>query len=92
MKTITKQYKIYNFDELAEEGKDNALTEYFVSLLECVAYEHMTTNEKRAVDKAEQMQTPWFTISYLYDYCKQDAIETIQSNEYQFLENGTIFN
>lgn len=91
MKTVTKQYKVYSFDELSEDAKNRAISDYIDFLLETTLYEDMTENLKKAVDKAESMQTPWFTGSYVFDYCKDELIETIKANEYEFTEDGKIF-
>jgi hypothetical protein len=92
MKTIKKEYTVYTFDELSNEAKDKAICDYIEFMLEVVPYENGTDNYKKAIDKAENMRTPWFTDSYVYEYCKDEIIEDIKLNEYDFNIDGSIFN
>ena len=89
MKTITKEFKIYSYDELSEEAKQKAINDEIESFLDCVPYEDMDKNYKMAVDKANAMQTPWFTAGYIWEYCKDDILEILKG--YEFLENGEYF-
>jgi hypothetical protein len=91
MREVTKTYKVYSLDELSEEAREKAISDEIQFYIECVRYEDMPKIMQKAIDKAERMQTPWFTGSYIYDYCKDDIIETIKLNEFTFLENGEMF-
>ena len=86
----TKSYQVYAFDELSDEAKETAVADHIQFWLETFAYEQAHGNFKRALDKAEAMQTPWFVGSYVYDYCKDEIIEEIKLNEYEFREDGTL--
>ena len=89
MKKITQSYIIYSYDELSEEAKNEALTGALRFFCEAVAYEDMSDKMKKAVDKAEEMQTPWFTHEYMMDYAK-DEVEAL-AREYEYTEDGHIF-
>jgi hypothetical protein len=91
MKTITKKYKVYNFNELNEAAKEKAISDEIRFMVETISYEEADTNLKKAYDKAEEMLTPWFTESYIYEYCKDEIIETIKFNKYDFLKDGSLF-
>ena len=91
METITKKYDVYSFDELSEEAKEKAIIDTALFWLEVIPYEEMTGNLKKAVNRAEELKTPWFTPSYIYDYCKDEIIEVIKINGWQFTKDGEIF-
>jgi hypothetical protein len=92
MKIITKKYEVYKFEELNKKAQDKAISDEIRFMVETISYEEANTNLKKAYDKAEEMMTPWFTESYIYDYCKDEIIETIKINEYAFLKDGSLFN
>ena len=90
----THAIKTYNFDELDGSAQDKALCDHIEFWLDCESeflYAH-NENFKKAVDAAEGMKTPWFTGQYVYEYCKQDIIDEIKINEYEFYSDGEIFN
>lgn len=89
MKTITKEFKIYSYDELSEEAKEKAINDEINFILKVTPYEEMEGNLKKAIDKANAMQTPWFTAEYIWEYCTDDILEILK--EYDFLENGECF-
>ena len=90
MNIITKTYNVYGFNELSETAQGKVMNEYLKFILEVIPYEDMSNNMKKAIDRANSMHTPWFTGSYIYDYCLDELIESI--NSYEYLENGDIFN
>ena len=53
-----------------------------------IPHEEFTGNLKKAIDKSESLHTPWFDANYVYDYCKDEIIEEIKLNNYEFLETG----
>ena len=89
MKTITKEYQVFNFNELSNEAKEKAVNDDINYFLECTPYEDMEGKYKKAIDKAEAMQTPWFTGSYIYEYCKKDIEKNLK--EELFFKDGSIF-
>ncbi len=81
----------YEFNELPQEAKDKAIADQIEFWMEAREYDEETPgNYEKAIDKAEQMQTPWFTGSYIYEYCKDELVEEIEINEYLFDEAGEI--
>jgi len=90
MKIITKIMEVYEFSELNEDAKKKVINNYINFLLEALPYEDMSENMKKACDKAEHMRTPWFTGSYIFDYCIDELQETLQ-NCYEFLADGSIY-
>jgi hypothetical protein len=95
MRKVTKDYDVYEFDELEEESQNKVVTDIITSVLEIFDDEDVwdgnefAPNVKKAIDKADAMKTPWFTHEYVYEYAKDDILETARSREY--LEDGTIF-
>ena len=90
MRTKITETKVYKFEELNQEAKDRAVNDMIQFMLDTYDPEQCTKDFKRAVDKSEAMQTPWFAGSYVYEYCLPEIIETIKINEYEFDENGNI--
>ena len=90
MKVKITETKVYEYDELTQEAKDTAIDNLIQFLLETSEPEDWSYNFKKAVDKAEEMQTPWFTGSYVYEYCLQELIDELKDNEYGFTEDGNI--
>ena len=85
-----KETKVYKFDELTDRAKEEAISDHINFMLEVIQYENASDNFKKTIDKAEAMQTPWFTGSYIYEYCKDEVIENIKINEYEFTEDGKL--
>ena len=91
MKIIETKTKVYKFEELTEEAKDKAISDHIEFLIETLLEGEASDNFKKACKKAEEMRTPWFTGSYVYDYCKEEIIEEIKINDYDFTEEGKLF-
>lgn len=85
MKTITKQYQVFKFAELSEEAQEKAINDEINFHLETGLWEEIPDMVK-AVNKAERMQTPWFTGSYVWEYCKDIILNGL--NDYEFLADG----
>ncbi len=88
MRKIKITYDVYNFDELSQEAKSKAINAEIVCTME-LPYEDLTDNQKKAVDEAESMQTPWFTGEYLWEYAKEEIEDLCRISDY--LEDGTYF-
>ncbi len=90
MRTTTKTYNIYTFDELSEESKTFAINDLIKFILDC-DYDQIKKwwpKVTRAIDKAESMQTPWFVGQYVYEYCKDDVLLPILKLA-EYLEDGS---
>lgn len=88
MKTITKKYEVYYFDELSEASKEKAISDHINFEVEIM---DETSPYYHCAVEMEKMQTPWFLGECVYDEHKNDIIETIKINNYLFLENGEFF-
>lgn len=89
MKQIT--INTYSFNELSKEAKNRAISDHIEFWLEAKLYnEENPGNFEKAINEAERMQTPWFTSSYVLDYCKDEIIEEININDYAFKSDGKL--
>jgi hypothetical protein len=91
MKTLVmpdNEITAYEFDDLAPDIQDDIICSEIDFYLECIPYEDMPPTMQAACDKAEKMQTPWFTGSYIFDDCRDLLVEGINLNNYLFDENG----
>ena len=87
--TITHTYKIYTFDELSEGARNKAINDLIESFQD-YGWEYLVKNLRPiadAIEKAEQMQTPWFAPSYIFDECYDNILLPILQDE-EFLETG----
>ena len=92
METITKTFEVYPFCELSEEAQKKAICHHIEFWLDTMYYENGSPNFKKACNKAEAMQTPWFTGNYILDYCEDEIIEEFESLDYRFTKDGEFFN
>jgi len=88
MKTVTKTFKLYSFDEL-DEGVQNKV------LFDWINFEIEIMNEDSlfydCVVEMEDMRTPWFLAECIYEKHREDIIGIIDANECLFLKNGESF-
>lgn len=91
MRKITKEYTIYKFDELDENTQNSVVSNYIQDWLYSVDYEKLNKNSNlfKAIKKAEELQTPWFTIQYVYDYNKKVILRNVRKEEYY--KNGNLY-
>jgi hypothetical protein len=91
MKTVTKTYQVYSFDELEEDSKNKAISNEVRFWIEIGNDENTTfpPDIQRAFKKAESMQTPWFTGEYIMEYAKDFILSECKCFDY--LADGTIF-
>ncbi len=89
MQKITVTYEVYEYKELAEDAKNKAIGDYINFILECIPYNDLSENMKKAADKADSMQTPWFTGSYIYEYALTEIEDNLQDD--RFLIDGKLF-
>lgn len=88
MRVITKKYTVYKYDELTEPAKNKAMSEALQFFLD-TPYEYLSKNMQKAVEHANNMQTPWFTHEYIMQYAKDEVIAFC--TEYEYLANGDVF-
>jgi hypothetical protein len=102
MKTVTKEYKLYRFNELPEEGKRKARIDY-IDFLANISQSFYNDNGKvkeeyknyfviEVINEMEKMQTPWFFGDCLYHEYQKELDNEIILNDYDFTEEGEIFN
>lgn len=90
---INEEFCIYNFEELNKDAKEKAINDHISFWMETRTYdEDNKGNFEKACDEAESMNTPWFVGEYIYDYCKDEIIQELKVNNYQFYENGEFYN
>ena len=88
MQTITKTYNVFELSELDEKAKDRAINDIVNSWMEIedLVPEEAHADYLRAIDKAEAMLTPWFTGSYILEYCNKWVMEVL--NDGLYLDSG----
>ena len=89
MKIVTKNYEVYDFEELSEEIKGKVICDNIKFIIECYDYEELSDNIKKGIDKANSMLTPWFIGEYIFEYAKEEIIENCK--DYQYTKDGNIF-
>ena len=89
----TVRTKVYQFSELSKEAQDKAINDCINDMIQYESHDHYENwpEFKKAVDKAEQMQTPWFTGSYVWDYCKDGILNTLNDESNEFTVDGNRF-
>ena len=88
MKTI--KIKLYKFDELSQQSKDVALIDHIEFLIETGLFDEKSAYWP-AVQKMQQMQTPWFLGETLFHDYKDALIEDIKINDYDFTKDGKFY-
>lgn len=93
MKVVTKKYNVYSFDELCEESKEKAINDYIDFLVQVTDFESLNKNSNmyKAYKKANEMRTPWFLGSYVWEYCQKQIMKELKGSQYEYLENGSVF-
>jgi hypothetical protein len=89
MRTVERTELVYQFNELPESGRNKAINSALSFFVEYTPYEELSESMQKACDKAEAMRTPWFTASYIWEYC-QDEIEEF-CNNYEYTIDGSIY-
>lgn len=87
---ITKEYTLFEFDELEEEAQEKALIDQINAEIELFDEESGPSWMLESIKEMEKMHTPWFLDSYILANYKQELIETIKTNEYLFFGSGEL--
>ena len=101
MRKVTKEFTVFNYDELSEEAQNRVLCDeldFYIQIRTGEVYdndgrvrpEHRNSNLYKAIRECEAMHTPWFIGEYIMKYCRNEIMENVRSQEY--LETGRIFN
>ncbi|MFW6015517.1 MAG: hypothetical protein ACOCRK_03705 [bacterium] len=81
----------YRYEELDESAKNQAIYSHIMFWIENKEYDDVNKGKyEKAIDEAYRLNTPWFLNHYIYDYCKEEIIEELKTNEYMFDKNGTL--
>lgn len=89
MRIAIKKTEVYTFDELSDEAKEQAICNHIECLMEVYQGEDDMIHD--SVLEADKLQTPWFTGSIIYENHKDDVIEEIKINEYEFTVDGELY-
>ena len=91
MRKITKEYTIYEYNELSKNSQEKAIYNYIVELVSDVDFATLKKNSNlyKAIKKAEDMRTPWFTNQYVWEYCQKSILENLKKGEYY--EDGSVY-
>ena len=94
MKTITKTIEVYEFNELSEEAKDKAIKEHVDYLIDIDwnYEEYIPGYVQEAMERSEEMETPWFFGQYIYQYGQEYIVQELQDHDFlitgeQYFEN-----
>ena len=84
MKKVNVEYSVYQFDELEKKAQDKVINEYIKFVLETTDMDTLDkkSNLYKAISKAEEMRTPWFTGSYIWEYCEEEVLSAVRDEEY----------
>lgn len=90
MRTI--RIKLYRFSELSKEAQDKAVNTRINNMIKYEYQDHYENwpEFKRAMDTAEDMKTPWFAGSYVWDYCKDIILEQLNDTYFEFTKDGKL--
>ncbi len=66
-KIVTKQFEVFTFDELEDQARHRAINDEINFMVEFTNYDQAGPEIKKAIDKAEQIQTPWFIGEYVFE-------------------------
>ena len=92
MRTI--RTKVYRFSELSKEAQTQAINDRINDMVQYEGNDHYENwpEFKRAIDKSESMQTPWFAGSYVYEYCGKEIISMLTEDaECKYTKDGKYF-
>ena len=78
----------YKFNELNKNAQEKAINAYIrfeVEIMDRASPYYYLSEEM------EKMQTPWFLVEVIYEKHKEEIIETIKINNYNFYKDGSFF-
>lgn len=87
------EINIFKFDELEEGIKEHIIdniVSFIIDTMDVEKEKKKKSNLYKAWKKSEDMQTPWFLGSYIWEYAEKEVLELCRGNEY--LKDGTVFN
>ena len=81
-------FTVYAFGDLPSVTQDEILCNFVNDMLETGDTLDNHPDVVAAIEKAHQMQTPWFAGEYIFNDCRDLIIELIEINEYLFTAQG----
>lgn len=89
MKKVT--VNVYSFDELQKDVQDAVIEKRISEMVEYEWEDHYENwpEFKKAIDRSEQLQTPWFTGAYVWDNCKKEILQELA--QWQYFKDGKIY-
>lgn len=87
------EISIFKFDELEEGIKEHIIdniVSFIIDTMDIEKEKKKKSNLYKAWKKAEDMRTPWFLGSFIWEYAEKEVLELCRGNEY--LKDGTVFN
>lgn len=89
LKKSTKEFEFFTYDELSKEAQDRAMNDLINFWIDCLDCNNGSDNFRKAIDKSNSMQTPWFVGEYIYEYCKDELLSEMKLNNDLFYEDGS---
>lgn len=91
MRTIVKKINVYKFNELNKESQDKVISDYIDFVVDTTDFYDISKNSNlyKAFKKANEMRTPWFLGSYIWQLCEKQILKEV--NKCEYLGNGEIF-
>ena len=89
MKTVSINFNLYELHELEEGARWNAIESHRRFLLDVMRPEDFISGYPE-YDNPEQLQEAYDSEYAYYENCDDPIIESIESNEYLFFEDGKL--
>lgn len=88
------EISIFKFNELEEDIQESVIDSAIQFIIDTMDLEKLKNKKDsglyKAWKKAEDMRTPWFLGSFIWEYAEKEVLELCRGNEY--LKDGTVFN
>jgi uncharacterized membrane-anchored protein YjiN (DUF445 family) len=78
---------VYDYDELKKEYQQKVLMETIEFILAVYNEENLPENVKKGIDRAEELNTPWFMNAYIMDYAEEEILDTARQFQYDSYGN-----
>ncbi len=91
MRTTTKEFTLYKFDELTKKAQERAINnevEFWI-MLENSGDTDLPPFVTKAVKEAERMHTPWFFGQIIWDEGQKEILQSLRDQEY--LASGEVW-
>jgi uncharacterized membrane-anchored protein YjiN (DUF445 family) len=82
------EINVYDYDELRKEYQQKVIRETIEFILAVYPEEELSENIKKGIDRAEELNTPWFMDAYIMDYAEKEILDT--AREFQYDSYGNV--